>query len=175
MTIEELLLHATIERFLLAEAEALDERRWDEWLEMLSDDINYTMPMRRNVPVGEWGRENTRPGEEICWFDESKQTLIQRVRQLQTGIHWAEEPVSRVCHIVSAVHIQEATPNVSTPELVRVKSRFIVYRNRQEGETDLFVGTRDDVLRFEESWKIIERRILLDQSVLLAKNLTTFF
>ncbi len=30
------------------------------------------------------------------WFDEGKETLTQRVRQILTGVHWAEEPLSRV-------------------------------------------------------------------------------
>jgi hypothetical protein len=41
---------------------------------------------------------------------------------------------------------------------------------------DLLVGKRNDTLvRVGDSWKISRREILLDQNVLLAKNLTTFF
>jgi 3-phenylpropionate/cinnamic acid dioxygenase small subunit len=57
-----------------------------------------------------------------------------------------------------------------------VKSRFLVYRNRVETETDVLVGRREDVLRRDNGgWKIARRRIVLDQNVLLAKNLTVFF
>ncbi|MBI1733765.1 MAG: hypothetical protein HYR51_01200 [Candidatus Rokubacteria bacterium] len=56
-----------------------------------------------------------------------------------------------------------------------VKCRFLVYRNRVETETDLLVGKREDVLRRAEGrWRIARRMIVLDQSVLLAKNLTFF-
>jgi 3-phenylpropionate/cinnamic acid dioxygenase small subunit len=59
---------------------------------------------------------------------------------------------------------------------VAVKSRFLVYRNRVETETDVLVGKREDVLRrVEGHWKIARRKIVLDQSVLLTKNLTFFF
>ena len=59
---------------------------------------------------------------------------------------------------------------------VTTNSRFIVYRNRVETETDFFVGKRQDVLRkVEGQWKIASREITLDQNVLLAKNLTVFF
>src|SRR5581483_4596428 len=55
-------------------------------------------------------------------------------------------------------------------------SRFVVYRNRLEMETDLFVGRREDTLRrVGGQWKIARRVILLEQNVLLAKNLTGFF
>lgn len=133
--------------------------------------------MRRNIKFGDWERENTRSGRDVCWFDESKSTLTQRVRQLQTGTHWAEEPVSRVSHVVSGVRVNDVTTDSEgRPALIQVISRFIVYRNRQETETDLFVGRRTDLLRSSgPSWKIAQRCILLDQSVLLAKNLTMFF
>ena len=41
----------------------------------------------------------------------------------------------------------------------------------------LFVGRREDVLRRdpETGWKIAKRLILLDQNVLLAKNISIFF
>ncbi|HEX6210320.1 MAG TPA: aromatic-ring-hydroxylating dioxygenase subunit beta, partial [Methylomirabilota bacterium] len=62
------------------------------------------------------------------------------------------------------------------PAEVTVKSRFLVYRNRVETETDVLVGRREDVLRrVNGGWKIARRRIVLDQNVLLAKNLTVFF
>jgi 3-phenylpropionate/cinnamic acid dioxygenase small subunit len=49
-------------------------------------------------------------------------------------------------------------------------------RNRVETETDFFVGKREDILRkVDGRWKIARREILLDQNVLLAKNLAVFF
>ena len=166
-----LLLTREIEEFLYAEAELLDERRFDEWLDRFTDDVRYWMPMRRNVKFGEQEPENTRQRTEISWFDEGKETLAQRVKQIATGVHWAEEPRSRVCHMVSNVQLLEATDSQ-----VRVKSRFLVYRNRLQDETDLFVGKREDVLRkVDGRWKIARRTIILDQNVLMAKNLTVFF
>jgi 3-phenylpropionate/cinnamic acid dioxygenase small subunit len=45
-----------------------------------------------------------------------------------------------------------------------------------ETETDFLVGKREDLLRrVNDSWKIARRKIVLDQNVLLAKNLTVFF
>jgi len=62
------------------------------------------------------------------------------------------------------------------PAEVAVKSRFLVYRNRVETETDVLVGKREDLLRrVDGGWKIARRKIVLDQSVLLTKNLTFFF
>ena len=174
--IAQVLLKYEIEEFLYQEAEILDERRFEEWLDLLTDDIRYFMPMRRNVKFGELDREFTREGQDINWFDEGKDTLTRRVNQILTGIHWAEEPLSRICHTVSNVQVLEATPSVSEPLEVAVKCRFMVYRNRVQTETDILVGKREETLRkVDGQWKIAQRKVVLDQNVLLAKNLTFFF
>jgi 3-phenylpropionate/cinnamic acid dioxygenase small subunit len=172
-----LLLRQEIEDFLYREAELLDERRYEDWLGLLADDIRYWMPMRRNVKIGEGEREFTRADHDINWFDEGKDTLERRVRQIMTGIHWAEEPVSRISHLVANVQLLELRPEPAAPVEALVKCRFLIYRNRVETETDLLVGKREDLLRRDGSggWQIARRKIILDQNVLLAKNLTFFF
>ena len=171
LTLDYLLLEREIEEFLYDEAELLDTRQFEAWLDLLTEDIRYWMPMRRNVKFDDQERENTREQQDMNWFDEGKETLTQRVRQILTGVHWAEEPLSRVCHMVSNVRLQHVMPDE-----VQVKSRFLIYRNRQQDETDFFVGKREDTLRkIDGGWKIARRKIILDQNVLLAKNLTIFF
>jgi 3-phenylpropionate/cinnamic acid dioxygenase small subunit len=166
-----LILKEEVEAFLYHEAELLDERRYEEWLELFTDDVHYFMPLRRNVPHDEPEREFTRAGADVNWFDEGKDTLTRRVKQILTGVHWAEEPPSRICHMVSNVQVV-----ANGPTEVTVKSRFLVYRNRVETETDFLVGKREDRLRrVNGGWKIARRKIVLDQNVLLAKNLTMFF
>jgi 3-phenylpropionate/cinnamic acid dioxygenase small subunit len=171
-----LLLKEEIEQFLYREAELLDERRYEEWLALFTEDAHYFMPMRRNVPHDEPEREFTRAGTDVNWFDEGKDTLTRRVKQILTGIHWAEEPPSRICHMISNVQVVTGPPVAAPPSEVTVKSRFLVYRNRVETETDFLVGKREDLLRrVNGGWQIARRKIILDQSVLLAKNLTVFF
>ncbi len=171
VTLEQLLLVREIEEFLYQEADLLDDRQFEAWLDLLTDDIRYWMPMRRNVKFDDRQSENTRELQDMNWFDEGKDTLTQRVRQILTGVHWAEEPLSRVSHMVSNVRLTQVTS-----EDVQVKCRFLIYRNRQQDETDFFVGKREDTLRnVDGAWKIARRKVILDQNVLLAKNLTVFF
>ncbi len=171
-----LLLKQEIEEFLYYEADLLDERRYEDWLALVAEDVRYWMPMRRNVKVDDIEREFTREGLDISWFDEGKETLTRRVRQIQTGIHWAEEPVSRISHMVSNVRLLEASPSWVDPVEVTVRCRFLIYRNRVETETDILVGKREDLLRrVDGQWQIARRKIVLDQNVLLTKNLTFFF
>lgn len=172
--IDRLLLSQEIADFLYREAELLDERRYREWLDLLADDVRYWMPIRRNVKLGDES-EFTRAQSDINWFDEGKETLGRRVKQIETGIHWAEEPRSRLSHLVANVQVQSAEPSVAEPQEVSVTSRFLIYRNRVETETDILVGRREDQLRRNGAgWLLARRKIILDQNVLLSKNLTFF-
>ena len=171
-----LLLKQDVEAFLYREANLLDDRRYEEWLELLADDVRYWVPMRRNVKFGELEREFTREGQDINWFDEGKDTLTRRVKQILTGVHWAEEPLSRISHLVTNVEILDASPGAAEAEEVFLRCRFIIYRNRVATETDILVGRREDTLRRDGGgWRIAQRQVFLDQNVLLAKNLTFFF
>ena len=170
-------LRQEVEEFLYEEAELLDQRRYLEWLDTLAEDLVYFMPMKRNVKFGRHAQhEDTRFEKDMSWMNEGKWTLRKRAEQILTGVHWAEEPLSRVCHMVSNVQltaIDDATPGA---ERVKVRSRFLIYQNRVEYEQYFFVGKRSDVLRREgDRWLLERREICLDQNVLLAKNLTVFF
>lgn len=170
-------LRADIEEFFYGEAELLDTRRYREWLDLLAEDLVYFMPMRRNVKFGQHSeRENTISGVGISWFDEDKWTLTKRVEQILTGVHYAEEPLSRICHMISNIQLKSVRYDGPKASEVDVSSRFLVYQNRVEYETYTFIGRRYDTLRWSDSgWKVSRREIILDQNVLLAKALTTFF
>ncbi|MGE0578652.1 MAG: 3-phenylpropionate/cinnamic acid dioxygenase subunit beta [Reyranella sp.] len=173
--IERLLLGQEITDFLYREAELLDQRRYRDWLDLLAEDVRYWMPMRRNVKVGEDEREFTSAVTDVNWFDEGKETLARRVKQIETGIHWAEEPRSRLSHLITNVQVQNAEPSVAEAQDVSVTCRFLIYRNRVETETDILVGKREDLLRRNGAgWLLARRKIILDQNVLLTKNLTFF-
>ena len=171
LTDQDIRLRLEVEDFLYREADLLDDHKYEAWLDLFTEDARYWMPMRRNVSSEEMETENTAERHEMSWFDEDKSMLVNRVRQIRTGVHWAEEPFSRVSHLVTNVRIVE-----TTPEEVRVRCRFIVYRNRMVDEESLFVGKRIDTLRRAGgSWQIARREIYLDQSLMLAKNFTNFF
>ena len=167
----ELLLKAEIEDVLTVESELLDERRFVEWLELLTDDVQYSMPMVRNVKHDAIEREYTREGHDAMWFDEGKPELTLRVEQLQSGDHWANEPRFRTTHLVANIRLLEHTHDEA-----RVSSRFIVYRARLETDIDITAGKRTDLLRREHGvWKIARRQVLIDQSTFTSGSLTTFY
>ena len=101
-----LLLKNELSEFLHYEADLLDEHRYEEWLDLMAEDVRYTMPLRLNVSHDRVASHAvTEAGREVCWFDEGKDTLRKRVEQIRTGVHWAEEPFSRVSHLVANIRI----------------------------------------------------------------------
>jgi 3-phenylpropionate/cinnamic acid dioxygenase small subunit len=166
----QLLLQREVEAFYTREAELLDDRRFTEWLDLFAEDARYFMPIARNVAFDRPQDEYTRERSDANWFDEGKDDLAKRVQQIEGGDHWAEEPRSRTSHLITNVNVAEIRGAEMT-----VRCRFIVSQIRQNDDVNLFVGKRTDILRRTDALRIAHRTIYLDQSVLLAKGLTTFF
>lgn len=166
-------LQQEIEQFLYHEAELLDDRKIAEWVDLMADDIHYSMPLRTTRGPRERNLELS-GAHDIAYFDESKASLQLRLRKLQTGTAWAEEPPSRTRHLVTNVRISQG----ARVDEYEVKSAFLLYRNRSERQTDIFAGERTDGLRRVNApagFEIFRRLILLDQATLEANNLSIFF
>ncbi len=172
-----------VEQFYYREARLIDERRFDEWLELFADDLRYTMVTRSNrypreskaIAVRDPARYAARNREEedaLAVLDETRETLRARIDRLKTGMAWAEDPPSRTRHMLSNIEVEAAE---SAAEL-NAYANFIVYRSRGESEQDFYVGARRDLLRRDgPTFKIARRHLVLDQNVIAAKNVSIFF
>lgn len=169
-------LRLEIEDFLHREAELVDDRDFEAWLDCFADDLVYQVPMARNLRHEDIGKEYLKDPLDVYWIDEGKAMLATRVAQIRTGIHWAEEPLSRTSHLVTNVRILSATTSSDGTQTVEASCKFLVYRNRNTDEEDTLVGKRVDTLRKRrgEGWQIAKRVAYVAQSVLLARNLSFF-
>ena len=170
-----------VERFLYREARLLDERRFREWLELLTEDVRYWMAARTNrypktskaiaiLDLERYVEDDRAAEDELALLDETKATLTARVARLETGMAWAEDPPSRTRHLIGNL---ETTP-LDNGE-ISARTAFLVYRSHLETDHQLLSGSRDDVLRqVDGTWKIARRTIVLDANVLLDKNLSVF-
>jgi 3-phenylpropionate/cinnamic acid dioxygenase small subunit len=170
--LEDVLLQREIEQFFYDEAALLDSRKFHEWLTLLADDLEYWMPVRSTRQVGDEEFEFTKLGESAL-FDDNKEFIEERVRKLDTGYSWSEDPPSRSRHFVSNVRILEQR---SKPEELDVSVNFFIYRSRLASDEDMWIGRREDTLRkVDGQWQISRRHIFLDQVSLGSKNLSVFF
>jgi 3-phenylpropionate/cinnamic acid dioxygenase small subunit len=170
--------HFEVEQFYYLEAALLDEGRYADWLELLADDLDYWMPTRTNRLRRQQALSVAARGE-AAYYDETKDSLLWRIRRFDSGMAWAEDPPSRTRHLITNVTVRHVDPAEHTgfndADLV-AEAAFLVYRNRLEHEQNVFAGARTDVLRRTGSFLQIARRtILLDQNVLQSKNISTFF
>ncbi|HEY1972974.1 MAG TPA: 3-phenylpropionate/cinnamic acid dioxygenase subunit beta [Pseudonocardia sp.] len=170
----ELLLQREIEKVVNLEALLLDERRFEEWLELFAEDLHYWMPTRTVRYERESANELSRP-DEVAHFDETRRGLEERVVRIRSGMAWAEDPPSRTRHLFTNVMVEPA----DIEDEYQVRTNFLLYRGRLQRDVDFFVGVRQDRYRrdpgAEHGWLIAERTIVLDQTVLVAKNLSIFF
>ncbi|MEK6437693.1 aromatic-ring-hydroxylating dioxygenase subunit beta [Pseudonocardia sp. T1-2H] len=159
-------LQHEIEQFYYHEAEMLDEARFREWLDLVSDDIEYTVGTRPTVDV--FSPDSVPPS---LAFEDNKESLTWRVKRSETGMAWAEEPPSRTRYLITNVRITPAADEYL------VRSNFMLYRNRLETMVHFLVGSRQDTLRrtAEGELKIARRAVTLDQNVILSNNLSMFF
>ena len=172
-----------VEQFLYREARMLDNRQFHEWLELFTDDVRYWMPIRSNLyPVNSKAitiLDGSRYEEsevslegDLALMDEDKDSLTRRVDRLDTGMAWAEDPPSRTRHIITNIEVEAG----DSQDELRVYSNFFMYRTRAETEQEMYVGSREDILRrVGGQLRVASRKIVLDQTVLLAKNLSNFF
>lgn len=172
-----------VEQFLYREARLLDSRQFRQWIDLLADDLRYWIPMRSNrysaasksisiLDGSRYEEDDLSKESDQAFMDEDKGSLRRRVDRLDTGMAWAEDPPSRTRHLISNVEVE---PGERESE-VKVYSNFIMYRSRGETEEDFYVGSREDVLRNADgSWQLASRKIVFEQNVLSAKNLSNFF
>ena len=162
-------LEKEIERFLYREAELLDERKFEEWLALFTEDSRYWMPM---LSTRERGAKELTGEKELAFFDDNKRLLSLRVKRLYTEYAFAEDPPSRTTRLITNIRVEKG----ETDSEVIARSNFIVYKSRLETENEIYAGKREDRLRkVEGEWKIAMRKMVLTQNVLIGKNLSIFF
>lgn len=167
---ERMELQFEVEQFYYEEAATLDERRFTDWLDLVTDDVHYWMPIRRTRTPEETDQEFTAPGA-MALFDDNRDLLAMRVSRFDTGASWSESPPSRTRHMVSNVRVLEIDGDEMT-----VEANIHLYRTRLDSEEDSWIGRRRDVLRrVDGALRIAKRHVFLEQTVVLSTNLSSLF
>ena len=124
----------------------LDRQDYDAWLDPLTEDIHYFMPIRVTTALG--AGYDTSPG--MAHFDEDKYSLCRRVARFATEHAWTEDPPSRLRHHLSNVR----TFATEDDEHLVVESAVLLFRSRGDvREPSLVSAGRVDLLRQSEGWR----------------------
>ena len=153
---------------LYDEAAALDERRFDDWVAYLEQDLSYTAPLRltRNGPNKD--RDVVRTMKH---FDENYGSILMRTGRLAKSA-WAEDPPSRTRRFVTNVRVAES----ETAGEYEVVSYLYVERSRLDNpDNETISAERRDIWRLVDgAYKLASHEIIVDQSTLGMSNFAIF-
>lgn len=153
---------------LYDEAAALDERRFDDWVAMLTEDLIYTAPVRLTRSGANKDRDVMRT---MMHFDDNYQSILMRTGRLSKSA-WAEDPPSRTRRFVTNVRVAEW----ENADEYEVSSYLYVERSRFDVPHNETVSCeRRDIWRLVDgAYKLARREIIVDQSTLGMSNFAIF-
>ncbi len=158
-----------IQCYLHHEARLFDNEEQREWLDELVDpEIRYQV-----LVTQERSRDGRGSGSDTVYvYDDGKDELDFRVKQFETGMQWMTNPVPKLRHLITNI---EGFQCESDNEF-RVYSNGMIYRSRKVYEENIFVFSRDDILRRgdDNKLRLLRREVLLDQRLVRSKNMLFF-
>lgn len=168
---DDVTLQHEISQFLFAEARLIDERQFQAWLDLFTEDTRYLAPIRRNTRGGEFTEPDS--GVDLAHFDDTKESLTRRVVRMASGMAWTEDPPSIQRHLISNIEVGRLDKDEFD-----VRSCFLAFRYRLDREVETFTGARRDRLRRDQDnglgFVIAARILILDHTTVLANNLNLF-
>lgn len=163
-------IYLSLQQLLYHEARLLSAEHYDDWLELLSEDIQYemAMPQRRFRE----DRAQASAPEKTPIFNDDKQSLLMRIGRFKTGFVWAEDPANAIRHIVSNIEVF----NSSEAGQFNVYSIIEVQRSRLDGERKrLNAGRKDIWQKTASGYQLLKRTATLDDGVVHDSNINFFF
>ena len=171
-----------LERFYFHEARLLDNRQYQQWLGLVSEQISYLMPSRVNVQVDNRARGN----EDMISVErelEDQESMGCPIRE-ETYIHlmvrveraykinsWSENPPARTRRIVGNIELM-----AREGDSFSVLSNFHLYYARPGNEDVIYSGQRRDTLLFqEEGFHIGRREVVMDYANIAMPTLGLLF
>lgn len=146
------------EELLFAEAELLDERRFDEWLELFTDDAIYWVPARRH---------ETDPATQVSLIHDDRIRMGERVWRLSHGPAHAQIPPSSTSRLIGNVRLT----SVAVDTFV-TRSNFAIFEHRKDVQRS-FAGTYEHRFRWEAAgWRIAQKKATLVNADAAIFNLT---
>lgn len=175
-------LHFQVEQFYYREARLLDERRYQQWLALLCEDIRYVMPSRYVAQRDHAARGTeaylaperemqTAAVSDLPLREENYFVLAVRVERAFKPTAWGDNPPARTRRHVSNVELI----GVEVEDLI-VFSNFMLNYSRHGQDNFLYSGQRRDRLRRNgDDFKVADREVILDWSVIPAPTVALFF
>lgn len=138
-------LQRRVEQFLFYQAELLDTKCWQAYIDLFADEGVYWMPARP---------EQTEWLDSASIFAEDKQLMSVRMGRITHPNAWSQAPLWETNHVLGNVVIEELAET-----RIRVRSRFQVQELRRDQLRSLAGVYRHTLLRRGEDFKIELQRV----------------
>jgi 3-phenylpropionate/cinnamic acid dioxygenase small subunit len=151
--------------FLYREALALDERRWDDWLALFTEDCEYWVPAWKSED-----EQTDNPHRELSLIYYSQRSgLEDRVWRVKSGRSAASTVLPRTQHLIHNPRI--AGVHGAHDERVDVACEWTVHQYLPKEKTvEIFFGRyRQTLVKEEDAWRIAAKKIILLNDYLPAK------
>lgn len=125
-------------RFVYREARLLDEKRYDEWYELFTEDGFYWVPL---------APEQTDPLDHTSLAYEDRLLLKLRIERLRSPRAFSQQPASRSHHLLQMPEVEKS--DLSGNEHV-LRTQFI-YTETQGDEQQLYACTSFHTLTVENA------------------------
>ena len=136
-----------IEAFLIHEARLLDERRFEDWLGLFTDDGWYWVPIEP---------DQDNPRDTVSLIYDDRRLLETRIRRLAHPSIHAQTPPSRTSRIIANVTAEDQASG-GADFVIRSKFQMIEYRRDKQR---LFGGTcRHGLVDSDGSYRIRWKRV----------------
>jgi benzoate/toluate 1,2-dioxygenase beta subunit len=146
------------EAFLYLEARLMDTHAYDEWYALWTEDAHYWIPCND---------DDHDVNLHISIVNENQRGLVNRIKRLQSGAAWAQDPPSRLSRVVGNV---EHEP-LGDDECV-VRSTFQVIASRR-GTLELVAGRNTHRLRrIDDGLRLVSKKVVLVDNDEVMGNLT---
>ena len=139
---------------LYQEAAYLDERRWQEWLALYTEDAEFWLPA--------WDDDvspTVDPQSQLSLiYYPSRAGLEDRVWRIQSGLSPATSPLLRTCHLITNVRV---TNVVNGQPQLSAHWQVQIYRPEKQ-QAFTYFGFYEHMLRTEAgSFHIAKKKIIL--------------
>jgi 3-phenylpropionate/cinnamic acid dioxygenase small subunit len=149
-----------VSAFLFDEARLLDQRRWDEWLALFTDDGLYWAPLRHDQPDAI---------NHVSLFYEDALLREVRARRLEEKRAWSQQPVTQAARIVG--NIAAAS---QAHDIVVATSTFHMLEWRRSDHRMLGGHYTHHLHRGNDGWRIALKRVDLINCEGVQDTLETF-
>ena len=146
-----------VSELLYREAALLDERRWDDWLALFTEDCEYWIPAWKNE------HELTcDPSREVSLiYFNRRARLEERVSRIRSGQSAASMPLPRTQHVVTNVVVADVAADA-----VAVRANWQVHAYRHQATETLYGSYEYRLARSGDGWRIRRKKIVLVNDVI---------